>query len=157
MSGLPPFAYPLLRHVDPWFFFGGEGGAFCSEFLACFRGFPFFPKEVDQKEHRDVGKGGLSLRGVAFMTGFDGFGGSGKHLALLSFRAVLQNKQKEATVMVWTVSAGSVVTATPLKLNPPFRHPENKNPCFSGHFPCLSPKSKEKKIRVPSSTKTLHT
>ena len=40
------------------------------------------------------GKGGLGLRGVAFMTvlgfgGFDGFGGSGKHLVLLSL--VLQN------------------------------------------------------------------
>ena len=42
---------------------------------------------------QDVGKGGLSLRGVAFMTdgfgGFDGFGCSGEHLALLLL--VLQN------------------------------------------------------------------
>ena len=35
---------------------------------------------------QDVGKEGLSLRGVAFVTVFgdlDGFGGSGRHLALL--------------------------------------------------------------------------
>ena len=56
--------------------------------------------------------------------GFDGLGGSGEHLALLLL--VLQTQEKEAAVTVLTVlavmavMAVSVVTATLLKLNPPF-------------------------------------
>ena len=56
--------------------------------------------------------------------GFDGFGGSGKHLTLLLL--LLQIQYQEAAVAVLTalavsaVTAVSVVTATPLKLNPPF-------------------------------------
>ena len=67
------------------------------------------------------GKGGLSLRGVAFMT----------VLAVLTVLVVLENtlpffcwsyktEEKEATVTVLAVMTVSVVTATPLKLNPPF-------------------------------------
>ena len=73
---------------------------------------------------QDDGKGGLSLRGVALLT----------VLAVLTVSAVLKNtlpsfrwsyktQDKEATVTVLTVLAVlavSVVTATPLKLNPPF-------------------------------------
>ena len=73
---------------------------------------------------QDVGKGGLSLRGVAFMT----------VLAVLTVLVVLEStlrsfrlsykiQYEEAAVTVLTVSAVvavSVVTATPLKLNPPF-------------------------------------
>ena len=78
-------------------------------------------------DYQDDGKGGLGLRGVAFMTVlavFDGFGGSGKHLVLLLL--VLQIQYQETTVTVLTVLAVSavvavsVVTATPLKLNPLF-------------------------------------
>ena len=77
--------------------------------------------------HQDDGKGGLSLRGVAFMM----------VLAVLTVLAVLEStlpsfclpykiQHNEATVAVLTVSAVSavmavsVMTATPLKLNPPF-------------------------------------
>ena len=76
---------------------------------------------------QDHGKGGLSLRGVAFMTVF----------AVLTFLAVLESNlpsfclsykihHNEATVAVLTVLAVSavmevsVMTATNLKLNPPF-------------------------------------
>ena len=53
-----------------------------------------------------------------------GFGGSGEHLALLLL--VLRIQYNEATVAVLTVlvvsavMAVSVMTATPLKVNPPF-------------------------------------
>ena len=50
--------------------------------------------------------------------GFDGFGGSGVHLTLLLL--VLQNTGQEATVTGLAVMTVSVMTATPLKLNPPF-------------------------------------
>ena len=76
---------------------------------------------------QDHGRGGLSLRGVAFMT----------VLAVLTDLAVLESnlssfclsykiQHNEATVAVLTVlavsavMAVSVMTATPLKLNPPF-------------------------------------
>ena len=81
-------------------------------------------------EDQDHGKGGLSLRGVAFMT----------VLAVLTVSAVLESalpsfclsykiQHNEATVAVLTVlavMAVSVMTATPLKLNPPFRDPERR-------------------------------
>ena len=73
---------------------------------------------------QDDGKGGLGLRGVAFMT----------VLAVLMVLAVLQStlpsfclsykiQCQETTVTVLAVLAAvtvPVVTATPLKLNPPF-------------------------------------
>ena len=73
---------------------------------------------------QDDGKGGLGLRGVAFMT----------VLAVLTALAVLEStlpsfclsckiQCQETPVTVLTlsaVSAVSVVTATPLKLKPPF-------------------------------------
>ena len=76
-------------------------------------------KRVSQR-YQDVGKGRVSLRGVAFV-------------ALLSVLTVLQStlpsfclsckrQDQEATMMVLTVladSAVSVMTATPLKLNAP--------------------------------------
>ena len=70
---------------------------------------------------QDHGKGGLSLRGVAFMTVL-------AVLAVLestlpSFSKSYKTQDKEATVTVLAVSAVmavSVMTATPLKLNPPF-------------------------------------
>ena len=78
-----------------------------------------------------TGKGALGLRGVAFM----------RFLAVLTFLAVLKStlpsaclsyriQYQETTGTVLTVFAVSavvavsVVTATPLKLNPPFRHPD---------------------------------
>ena len=82
---------------------------------------------VDATSVQDDGKGGLSLRGGSLhddFGGFDGFGGSGEHLALLLL--VLQNTGQRGnrdglTVLaVMVVVAVSVVTATPLKLNPPF-------------------------------------
>ena len=62
--------------------------------------------------------------------GFVGFGGSGKHLTLLWL--VLQNTALAVlTVLaVSAVMAVSVMTATPLKLDPPFRDPEHYIPKF---------------------------
>ena len=73
---------------------------------------------------QDDGKGGLSLRGVAFMTVLAGL----TVLAVLestlpSFCLSYKIQYQETTVTVLTVLAVvavSVVTATPLKLNPPF-------------------------------------
>ena len=68
----------------------------------------------------------VTEKGVEFKGGslhdsfgaFDGFDGAGEHLALLL--RDLQTQHNEATVAVLAVMAVSVVTATPLKLNPPF-------------------------------------
>ena len=87
----------------------------------------FCPSCVLPNHNQDDGKGGLSVRGVAFMT----------VLAVLTVLVVLEStlpsfclsykiQHSEATVAVltaWAVSAvvaDSVVTATPLKPNPPF-------------------------------------
>ena len=71
---------------------------------------------------------GSRKRGVEFKVGslhdgvggFDGFGGSGEHLTLLF--PFLQNTAQWTTVavLVLAVMAVLVMTATPLKLNPPF-------------------------------------
>ena len=70
---------------------------------------------------------GSRKRGFEFKGGslHDGFGGSGKHLALLLL--VLHKIQYQETAVavltvlaVSAVMAVSVMTATPLKLNPPF-------------------------------------
>ena len=83
-------------------------------------------KEAAPHQIQDDGKGGLGLRGVAFMT----------VLAVLTVLPVLEStlpffclcykiQHKEAAVAVLTVlavsavMAVSVMTATPLKLNPP--------------------------------------
>ena len=70
---------------------------------------------------------GLSLRGVAFMTGFggfDSFAGSGKHLTLVCLSYKIQHNEATVAVLtvlaVSTVMAVSVMMATPLNLNPPF-------------------------------------
>ena len=55
---------------------------------------------------------GVELKGGSLHDGFDGFGGSGQHLALLSL--VLRN------TAVLAVMVCSVMTATPAKLNTPF-------------------------------------
>ena len=56
--------------------------------------------------------------------GFDGFGGSGEHPALIFLSYKIQHNEATAAVLtvsaVRAVMAVSVVTATPLKLNPPF-------------------------------------
>ena len=70
---------------------------------------------------RNVGKGGLSLKGGSLHDGFGGFdgsGGSGEHLALVLL--VLQNTGRTGNRDGSAIMAVSVVTATPLKLNPPF-------------------------------------
>ena len=71
---------------------------------------------------RGVGfKGGSLHDGFG---GFDGFGGSEEHLALLCLSHKIQCQETTVTVLtvlaVSAVVAVSVVTATPLKLNPPF-------------------------------------
>ena len=66
-------------------------------------------------------KGGLSLRGVAFITALTV--SAVLESTLPSFCLSYKIQDKEATVMVLAVSAVvavSVVTATPLKLNTPF-------------------------------------
>ena len=78
-------------------------------------------------QNQDDGKGGLSLRGGSLHDGFGGF----DRLAILestlpSFHLSYKIQHNEATVAVLTVLAVSavvavsVMTATPLKLNPPF-------------------------------------
>ena len=71
---------------------------------------------------QDVGKGGLSLRGVlAFMTVLAVL--TVLESTLPSFCFSYKIRYREAAVTVLAVSAVvavSVVTATPLKLNPPF-------------------------------------
>ena len=83
------------------------------------------------KQNQDDGKGGLSLRGVAFMTVF----------AVLTVLAVLETQWRAPcspfagpakttgqrgnldgfeVLAVWAVMAVSVVTANPVKPNPPF-------------------------------------
>ena len=78
-----------------------------------------FPRWMDQ----DVGKGGLSLRGVAFVRcGFDRFGGSGEHLALLLL--VLQNKEQRGNrYEFWRFVGygGFGHDGYPLQLKPPRR------------------------------------
>ena len=79
-------------------------------------------------QEQDDGKGGLSLRGVAFMTVlavFDGFGGSGEHLALLLL--ALQNTGQRGNRDGFDGFGGYGGCGgfgrdgyTPLKLNPPF-------------------------------------
>ena len=69
---------------------------------------------------------GVEFKGGSLHGGYDGFGGSGEHLALQTFANGWSYKvhDKEATVTVLTVLAVlavvavSAVTATPLKLNP---------------------------------------
>ena len=77
--------------------------------------------------YQDVGKGGLSLRGVAFMTVLVVLTISAALKSTLpTFRLSYKIQDKEATVTVLTVLAVSavlavsVVAATPLKLNPLF-------------------------------------
>ena len=75
-------------------------------------------------EYQDDGKGGLSLRGVAFMTVLAVL--TVLESTLPSFCLSHKIQRQETTVTVLTVLAVSVVvavlvvTATPLKLNPPF-------------------------------------
>ena len=70
---------------------------------------------------QDDGKGGLSSRGVAFMTVLAVLENT---LPLLCWPYKMQDKEATVTVLtvlaVMAVVAVSVVTATPLKLNPPF-------------------------------------
>ena len=94
------------------------------------------PWAFGRKGHQDVRKGGLSLRGVAFMTVSAVLMVSAVlDSTLPSFRLSYKIQDKEATVTALTVLAistavvVSVVTATPLKLNPPFRHSEVRNVC----------------------------
>ena len=64
---------------------------------------------------------GVEFKGGSLHDSFDGFGGSGEHLALLLL--ALHRQCQETTITVLAVSAVvavSVVMATPLKLNPPF-------------------------------------
>ena len=66
----------------------------------------------------------MTERGVEFKGG-DGFGGSGKHLALFACHTKNSAKRRTVTVLaVSTVVAVSVVMATPLKPHPLFRHPD---------------------------------
>ena len=70
---------------------------------------------------RTTEKGELSLRGVALMTILAAL--AVFESTLPSFRLSYKIQDEEATVTVLAISAVvavSVVTATPLKLNPPF-------------------------------------
>ena len=77
---------------------------------------------------QDVGKRGLSLTGVAFMTVL-----AVLESTLPSFCLSYKIQHNEPTVAVWTVwtvlavsavLAVSVMTAAALELNPPFRNPD---------------------------------
>ena len=95
-------------------FEGFSGGIFLEDFSG-----HFFPA-----------KSGLGLGGVAFMTVLA--------VALPSLCLSYKIQRQETTVTVLTalavsaVVAVSVVTATPLKLNPPFRHPDKSEEKRSG-------------------------
>ena len=101
-----------------------QQGPFCTAIVNL-----FFQKSKLQltsgSRKRGVGfKGGSLHDGFG---GFDSFGGSGKHLALLLL--LLQIQCQEAAVTVLTVSAVvavSVVTATLLNSTPLFRDPDNR-------------------------------
>ena len=78
------------------------------------------PKEQDSGSRKRE----VEYKGGSLHDGFDGFSGSGEHLT--SFCLSYEIQHNEATVAVLTVSAVmavSVMTATPLKLNPLFRDP----------------------------------
>ena len=75
------------------------------------------PSRVYISESR---KRGVEFKGGGLHDGFGGFDGSGEHLTLLCLSYKIQHN--EATVAVLTVlavMAVAVMTATPLKLNPP--------------------------------------
>ena len=73
---------------------------------------------------QDDGKGGLSLRGVAFMTVLAVLTVLVNTLPSFCWSYKIQDQEATVTVLavlaVLAVFAVSVVTATPLKLNPPF-------------------------------------
>ena len=77
---------------------------------------------------QDVGKGGLSLRGVAFMMVLAVLAVLESTLPSFCFSYKIQYREAAVTVStvlaVSAVVAVSVVTATPLKLNPLSRDPE---------------------------------
>ena len=82
---------------------------------------PKIEKIQSRDASRVYGKGGLGLRGVAFMTVLTVLAVLESTLPSCSFSYKIQHN--EATVAVLTVSAVvtvAVVTATPLKPNPPF-------------------------------------
>ena len=81
---------------------------------------------ADVEKNQDDGKGGLSLRGVAFMTVLAVLTVLAKTLP--SFCLAHKVQCQEATVTVLTVLAVSAVlvtTATPLILNPPLKFPSS--------------------------------
>ena len=68
-------------------------------------------------DFQDVAKGGLSLRGVAFVMVLAVLEST---LPSLCLSQIIQDKEAAVTVLaVSAVMAVSVVTATPLKLDPP--------------------------------------
>ena len=73
---------------------------------------------------QDHGKGGLSLRGAAFMTVLAVLTVLESTLPPFCFSYKMQYQEAAVAVLtvlaVSAVTAVSVVTATPLKLNPPF-------------------------------------
>ena len=82
-----------------------------------------FPVATEQF-HQDDGKRGLGLRGVAFMTVLAVLMVLESTLSSLCLFYKIQYQETTVTVLtvlaVSAVVAVSVVTATPLKLNPPF-------------------------------------
>ena len=71
--------------------------------------------------HQDVGKGGLSLKGVAFMTVLVVLAVLESTLPSCCLAYKIQYQEGSVTgLAVSAVVAVPVVTATPLKLNPPF-------------------------------------
>ena len=75
---------------------------------------PFLSSHFLKITEKGVEFKGRSLRDS--FGGFDSFGGSGEHLALLCLSYKIQHS---GGLAVWAVMAVSVMTATPLKLNPP--------------------------------------
>ena len=75
---------------------------------------------VYDKEGQDVGKGGLSLRGVAVTTETATTAETTKTVktvTVASLSCILKDERKEGKVLSGTVK--TVMKATPLKLNPP--------------------------------------
>ena len=111
---------PLRSVVLRGFILGARSGGLTSEDAAEANA---NVRSLTSTAHSNSGslKRGVEFKGGSLHDGFGGFEGSEEHLALLCWSYKIQHN--EATVAVLAVSAVmavSVMTATPLKLNPPF-------------------------------------
>ena len=151
---LPNFLLPATSRPPIWSsfrFFRAESK--CHQNSHAFSKFPY--NAPAKKASNNARKGGLSLRGVAFMTVLAVLAVLGS--ALPSFCLSYKIQCQETTVTVLTVLAVSpvvavsVVTATPLKPNPPFLSSWKKPPIM----PKRNEKLEKRTERCPEKFKAL--